>query len=144
MYASNVHADTHIYAAPYVHAETHFVTEANKHANSCDRSADTIHTNRSTLPPWLDSRAVLCARWHVDTDPKADSDQHANGQGYGDANIHADADWSPSQAPCRHTPDHHANAYPHTETRHDADQPDNRVGVRPPLFRVGALPQPLH
>ena len=61
-----------------------------------------------------------------------------------DANVHADADWSPSQAPCRHTPDHHANAYPHTETRHDADQPDNRVGVRPPLFRVGALPQPLH
>ena len=68
MYASNVHADTHIYAAPYVHADTHFYTEANKDANPCDRSADTIHTHRSTLPPWLDSRAVLCARWHVDTD----------------------------------------------------------------------------
>ena len=47
---------------------------------------------------------------------------------------------APPQAPCRHTPDHHADAYPHTETRHDADQPD----VRPPLFRVGTLPQLLH
>ena len=46
-----IYAAPHIYATPYVHAETHIDTEANKHANSCDRSADTIHTNRSTLPP---------------------------------------------------------------------------------------------
>ena len=78
MYASNVHADTHIYAAPYVHADTHFDTEANKDANPCDRSADTIHTNRSTLPPWLDSRAVLCGGWYVDTDPNI----YANGRAY--------------------------------------------------------------
>ena len=117
-------AAPHIDDAPYSHAETHIDTDANKHANRCDRSGNTIHTNRSTLSPWLDSRGLLCGGWHVDADAKAESNQHANGQAYVHANIHADADWSRSQALCRHTPDHHADAYPHTETRHDADQPD--------------------
>ena len=35
----------------------------------------------------------------MDADAKADSNQHANGQAYVHANIHADADWSRSQAP---------------------------------------------
>ena len=56
----DAHASPYIYAASYVHANSYSDTDANKNANSCDRSADTIHTNRSTLPPWLDSRAVLC------------------------------------------------------------------------------------
>ena len=110
--------DTHIYAAPYVHAETHFDTEANKDANPCDRSADTIHTNRSTLPPWLDSRAVLCARWHVDTDAKADSNQHANGPADIHANIHSYSGWRrrPRRWGNRQTHRHHhqANADAHS------------------------------
>ena len=81
----------YIYAAPYALAETHFDTEANENANGRDWSADTICTNRSALPPWLDSRPVLCVGWHVDTDTKADSNQRANGPAYVNANIHADA-----------------------------------------------------
>ena len=113
-----IYAAAHIYAAPYVHAETHFYTEANKDANPCDRSADTIHTNRSTLPPWLDSRAVLCARWHVDTDAKADSNQHANGPADIHANIHSYSGWRrrPRRWGNRQTHRHHhqANADAHS------------------------------
>ncbi len=86
-----IYAPAHIYAAPYVHAETHIDAASHIDANRCDRSGNTVHTNRSALSTWLDSRSVLCAGWHVDTDPKADSDQHANGQAYVNANLHADA-----------------------------------------------------
>ncbi len=88
-----IYAPAHIYAAPYVHAETHIDAASHIDANRCDRSGNTVHTNRSALSTWLDSRSVLCAGWHVDTDPKADSDQHANGQAYVNANLHAYAGW---------------------------------------------------
>ena len=47
----DAYASPYIYAATYVHANPYADTDANKNANPCDRSADTIHTNRSTLPP---------------------------------------------------------------------------------------------
>ncbi len=59
--------------------------DADRNADSRNGTADTIHTNRSALPPWLDSRAMLCARRHVDTDTNTYADRHA----YADAHIHA-------------------------------------------------------
>ena len=61
-------AAPHIDDAPYSHTETHIDAASHIDANRCDRSGNTVHTNRSALPPWLDSRSVLCARRHVDAD----------------------------------------------------------------------------